>query len=254
MSKGKYAKGWVPDRPDWHDHLYSAPLVGMTVLPPSIDLRPYCPPVVDQGQLGSCTANAIAGAIEFDQMKQKITAFAPSRLFIYYNERAEEGTVSSDSGAAIRDGIRSVNSQGACSETDWPYDISQFTVKPPEQAYTDALLTKAVQYQRINNLSLIQMLGCLASESPFVFGVTVYESFESQQVEQTGIVPMPQWGEQVLGGHCMTVVGYNTSNQWFIVRNSWGTSFGDKGYLYIPFQMLVNPYLSSDFWTIKLVS
>src|SRR5208283_3932523 len=97
--------GWIPDLPDHRDHLYAAPVELAGVLPPSTDLRPKCPPVYDQGQLGSCTANAIAAAIQFDQMKQQLAQiFAPSRLFIYYNERAIEHTIDSDSGAQIRDG------------------------------------------------------------------------------------------------------------------------------------------------------
>src|SRR5450759_909977 len=104
--------GWLPDLPDQRDYFYAAPVEMAGALPISIDLRPQCPPVYDQGQLGSCTANAIAGAIEFDRMKQKLADFVPSRLFIYYNERVIEGTVRSDSGAMIRDGIKSVASLG----------------------------------------------------------------------------------------------------------------------------------------------
>ena len=118
-------------------------------MPAAVDLRANCPPVYDQGQLGSCTANAIAAAIEFDRKKQRLTDFVPSRLFIYYNERVMEGTVSSDLGAQIRDGIKSVNKIGAPPETDWPYDIAKFAQKPPTKAYTDAKLDRAIQYQKV---------------------------------------------------------------------------------------------------------
>src|SRR5437016_11006671 len=119
--------GWVPDLPDQRDQLYSAPVATLQTLPPQMDLQPQCPPVYDQGQLGSCTANAIGAAIQFDRMKQNLSPnFVPSRLFIYYNERVMEGTVSTDSGAQIRDGIKSVAKQGACPEPDWPYDIAKF--------------------------------------------------------------------------------------------------------------------------------
>src|SRR6476646_3515572 len=128
--------GWRLDLPDARDHIYSAPLA--KALPPAVDLRPNCPPVYDQGQLGSCTANAIAAAVEFDRKKQNLTDFAPSRLFIYYNERVMEGTVDYDAGAQIRDGIKSVAKIGAAPETDWPYDIAKFADKPPAKAYTDA--------------------------------------------------------------------------------------------------------------------
>src|SRR5258708_29232337 len=113
--------GWIPDRPDHRDFGYAAPGSVLRKLPLKVDLRPQCPRVYDQKQLGSCTANAIAGAIEFDRMKQGEAAFVPSRLFIYYNERAIEGTILSDSGAAIRDGVKSVANQRDCPETEWPY-------------------------------------------------------------------------------------------------------------------------------------
>ena len=201
----------------------------------------------------NCTANAIAGAIEFDQIKQGQTPFVPSRLFIYYNEREIEGTVDSDSGAMLRDGVKSVATQGVCDETEWPYDISQFAVQPPPQCYQDALACKATLYRRIvQNLS--QMKGCLASGYPFVFGFVVYESFESDEVAQTGIVPMPQYGEQILGGHAICAVGYDNTQQTFTFRNSWSASWGDQGYGYMPYTYLTNPQLASDFWTIHSVS
>src|SRR5207253_6638191 len=131
--------GWIPDIPDQRDFLYAAPPAFLRALPPRVDLRPQCPPIYDQGQLGSCTANGIAGAIQFDRMKQHLEPnFLPSRLFIYYNERVIEGTVNEDSGAMIRDGIKSVAQQGDCPETEWPYTIAQFTQKPSAQCYTDA--------------------------------------------------------------------------------------------------------------------
>ena len=139
--------GWIPDLPDERDHVYAAPPQFLSALPPSTDLRLQCPGVYDQGMLGSCTANAIGGAIEFDRMKQKLTDFMPSRLFIYYNERLIEGTVNSDSGAQIRDGIKTVASQGVSPEPEWPYDITKFTKKPPAKAYTDAATDRAVSYQ-----------------------------------------------------------------------------------------------------------
>ena len=245
--------GWIPDLPDQRDHLYAAPLEVIQVLPPSVDLRPQCPAVYDQGQLGSCTANAIAGAIQFDQMKQSLAQiFTPSRLFIYYNERVIEGTVASDSGAQIRDGIKSVSSQGVCPEELWPYDIANFAEQPPANCYQVAAQHTAVLYSRlVQNLTL--MKGCLATGYPFVFGFTVYESFESQEVAQTGVAPMPSSGEQVLGGHAVAAVGYDDSQQRFIVRNSWGTGWGMSGYFTLPYTYLTQQGLSSDLWTIRVV-
>jgi len=245
--------GWTPDLPDQRDHLYAAPTAVLKKLLTQVDLSKQCPAVYDQGELGSCTANAIAAAIEFDRMKQHLPDFVPSRLFIYYNERVMEGTVNSDSGAQIRDGIKSVAQQGACPEKEWPYDISKFTVKPPAQSYQDALKDRAVSYTRLSH-NLAQMKGCLADGYPFVFGFTVYESFESQTVAQTGHAPMPQHNEQVLGGHAVLAVGYDDSHQWFLVRNSWGTQWGMHGYFTLPYAYLINPNLADDYWTIRLIS
>jgi C1A family cysteine protease len=245
--------GWIPDLPDNRDHLYAAPIQFLLELPAKVDLSPKCPPVYDQGELGSCTANAIAGAIEFDRMKQKLSDFVPSRLFIYYNERVMEGTVDSDSGAQIRDGIKSVAKQGACPENEWPYNIAKFAVKPSAKCFQDALKDKAVLYSRVTQI-LNQMKGCLASGYPFVFGFTVYESFESKEVATTGNAPMPKPGEHAIGGHAVLAVGYDDGTQRFIVRNSWNKTWGMKGYFTLPYGYLTDSNLSDDFWTIRLVT
>jgi C1A family cysteine protease len=244
--------GWNRDMPDGRDLMYAAPPEVVTQLPTKIDLRSGCPDVYDQGQLGSCTANSIGAALEFDQIKQGETPFTPSRLFIYFNERTIEGTVTSDSGAQIRDGVKSVNQSGAPPETDWPYDISKFADKPPQQAYDDAAKHKSILYQRVTQ-TLPQLKGCLAAGYPFVFGFTVYESFESQEVASTGEAPMPKAGEKQLGGHAVMAVGYDEDQQRFIVRNSWGPGWGMKGYFTLPYPYLLQDTLSSDFWTIRSV-
>ena len=245
--------GWVPDLPDVRDHIYAAPVAMLAKLPAQMDLRRQCPPVYDQGQLGSCTGNAIAAAVQFDREKQKLKPdFVPSRLFIYYGERVIEGTVGTDSGAQIRDGIKVVAKQGVCAETDWPYDIAKFAHKPPPVAYEDALKDQAVSYNRLTQ-TLSQMKGCLASGFPFVFGFTVYDSFESDHVAKTGVVPMPAAGDKVLGGHAVMAVGYDESQHRFIVRNSWGMGWGMHGYFTIPYAYLTDHGLASDFWTIRLV-
>ena len=245
--------GWIHDLPDQRDYLYAAPVMAVEALPASVDLRPQCPPVYDQGQLGSCTGNAIAGAIQFSQMKERLAqTFTPSRLFIYYNERAMEGTVNSDAGGQIRDGVKSVNQQGAPPETDWPYDITKFAEKPPQKAYDDAAQHESVLYQRLTPI-LGQLKGCLASGFPFVLGFVVYESFESQQVAQTGEASLPQAGEQQIGGHAVLAVGYDESQQRFLIRNSWGAGWGMGGYFTLPYPYLLQPTLSSDFWTIRSV-
>jgi C1A family cysteine protease len=246
--------GWVRDLPDARDFTYGAPLIRFPQgLPPSVDLRAEFQPVYDQEQLGDCTGNAIAGAIEFDQRKQGTPEFTPSRLFIYYNERAIEGTIPQDAGAQIRDGIKSVATIGAPPETDWPYNIAKFAQKPPKQAYVDAKQDLVTTYARVTQ-DLTQMRGCLATGYPFVFGFTVYQSFESQAVTDTGNVPMPSSTERVIGGHAVVAVGYDDNRRVFFVRNSWGSDWGDKGYCYMPYEYLLSAHLASDFWTIRAVA
>ena len=246
----KHFYGWTPDVPDQRDQSFF--LAAPIPLPAAVDLRPQCPLVYDQGQLGSCSANAIAGAIEFDRIRQKLTDFMPSRLFIYYNERAMEGTVNSDSGAQIRDGIKSVNVSGVCPEREWPYDVSRFTARPAAQCYADARKDRALSYARVP-ATLNSMLQCLAAGFPFVFGFTVYESFESDEVAKTGIVPLPDLNEKPLGGHAVLAVGYDMAKGLFLVRNSWGDDWGVGGYFWLPFNYAANPNLADDRWVIKLV-
>jgi C1A family cysteine protease len=185
-------------------------------------------------------------------MKQKLKYFMPSRLFIYYNERVMEGTVNSDSGAQIRDGIKSVGQQGDCAETLWPYDIANFEDKPPASCYNNAVMHKAILYQRVTRTAN-QMKGCLASGYPFVLGFSVYASFMSAAVAKTGHAPMPKSNEQLEGGHAVLAVGYDDANQWFIVRNSWGIGWGMKGYFTLPYAYLLDQNLADDFWTIRVV-
>jgi C1A family cysteine protease len=244
--------GWVPDLPDARDFLYSAPEEVLTALPKKVDLRKKMPPVYDQGHLGSCTANAIGASFEYEQVKQGLKDFMPSRLFIYYNERAMEGTVDTDSGAMIRDGMKSVAKLGVCPETTWPYDIPKFTEKPPKQAYDEAGKHQALVYRRVIP-SLHQLQGCLASGYPFVFGFSVYESFMTEEVARTGKVPLPPRGEQLIGGHAVLAVGYDDAIQSFIVRNSWGKGWGIKGYCTMPYGYLTDPQLARDFWAIYTV-
>ena len=243
--------GWIPDLPDSRDRLFQAPR-SPRKLPPSVDLRSGCPPVYDQGYLGSCTANAIGAAVEFDQRKQKLAnPFTPSRLFIYYNERALEGTIASDSGAMLRDGIKTVAAQGTCPEPMWPYLEVNFSERPPATCYKVAKTHPAAQYSRLPH-DLRQMKTCLAAGYPFVFGFTVYESFHSDSVASSGSAPMPDSSETALGGHAVMAVGYDDASSRLLARNSWGTGWGMGGYFTLPYAYVADNNLADDFWTIRL--
>jgi C1A family cysteine protease len=210
--------------------------------------------VFDQGQLGSCTANAICGAYCFEMMKQN-EAFVPmSRLFLYYLEREMEGNIDQDSGAEIHDGIAVTETQGMCLESLWPYDISKFTEKPNDKCYDDLKLHKTVTAERVKQ-DENDMKQCLLDGFPIVFGFQVYDSFESPETAKTGIVKMPDTTkEKLLGGHAISANGFININgtDYFIIRNSWGSQWGDKGYCYMPFEYVLNTELASDFWCIKL--
>ena len=246
--KRKYT--WNPDLPDHRDVNYDTTnLTSAAILPSSIDLRKNCPVVYDQGSLGSCTANALAGAIQILETIDKIAPTMMSRLFIYYNERVIEGTVNQDAGAQLRDGIKALASYGVCSETDWPYNIGKFKTKPTSQSFIDGLAHTITSYQRLN--TLLDMRTCLAAGYPFVFGFTVYQSFETDIVAKTGIVPMPSKNERALGGHAVLAVGYDDKTKMILVRNSWGPNWGLSGYFYLPYDYISNINLATDFWTIR---
>lgn len=238
--------GLIADLPDARD--FMAGVKSPENLPAKVDLRTdtRMPTVWDQGQIGSCTAHGIGAALVFHEL----VPVMPSRLFIYYNERTLEHTVASDSGAQIRDGIKTVAKQGVCAESEWPYDTAEFAKKPPAKCYTDAKKEVALSYQRVA-IDTGQVRAQLAAGTLVVIGFTVYSSFESEAVAKSGVMPMPDTStEQVLGGHCVAVVGYDDSESRLIVRNSWGTGWGQDGYFTMPYAYLTTTGLSSDFWTI----
>lgn len=216
-----------------------------TDLPNKVDLRSGAPPIFDQGSLGSCTANAILGAYEYSDK-----AFNGSRLFLYYNERVADGDSQVDAGSTISQGISVFEKLGCCEEKSWPYDVKKFADKPSEHCYTEALQHKVLQATPIDPTTLKE---CLANGFPVMVGIQVYQSFESDTVASTGIVPMPTDGEQLLGGHAVCVYGFDDENQRWIMRNSWGVGWGDLGYFYLPYDYLKESNLASDFWEITKV-
>lgn len=245
MSDVKRFYGYRPDPPDPRDRLYKAG--PPESLPLIVDLR--CTPaatVFNQGKLNSCTANAIVSDImRVDPANWD--AAPPSRLFLYFQGRVLGGTQTQDNGACIRDVIKAANLSGVCSETLWPYVESKVNDEPSPECLEAAKGHLALQYESLD--TNYDFRHCLANWRPFVFGATVYESFESDEVAKTGMVPMPGANEREVGGHAMLCVGYDDSRQLFVVQNSWGVEWGDCGHCYFPYA-----YFSSmdvnDCWAI----
>lgn len=258
--KRKY--DWRPDVPDQRDFSFSLKIAAPVSVPPQVDIRNECSEVEDQGPMGSCTGQALAGLMEFLQLKeiQKDTpdpeeiyadgTFADvSRLFIYYNARLLRDSAHEDSGASMRDAIKGLAEWGACSEALWAYSRKNLFAKPNKKSYLEAKQHLISSYFRLTHLNELKQ--CLALEFPFVFGFAVYESFETIQVARTGIMPMPKIGERMLGGHAVMAVGYDDTKKMVIVRNSWGKDWGDHGYFWMPYDYIENAHLALDFWTIR---
>lgn len=248
MPTTKRVLNWRPDLPDHRDQVLSS-WRPVFMLPKRVDLRPVCSPVEDQGPLGSCVGNAIAGAIELLDEKNLGTSTDISRLFIYYEARKRINEIYNDSGAYIRDGIKALRKVGACREEVWPYILDKFDDKPSPEAYADALDRRFNSYWRLQSLSA--MLNCLANGYPFVFGFSVYTHVMDDEVTNTGKIDLPADWEYLEGGHAVLAVGYDRTMGRIIFRNSWGEGWGDNGYGTLPFGYLTDRDLSDDFWTLR---
>jgi C1A family cysteine protease len=242
--------GWVRDLPDKRDLKFARFVQAPVGLPPRVDLTPQLGPVYDQGQLGSCTANAVAAAILYEEKRLGQVEMFPSRLYIYWNSRELEGSTDSDSGAQLRDVFKSIGRAGVCSEIMFGYEHS-FRDHPWIQCYIGGAKDLALQYLSVAQ-DLNVMKACLALGWPIVVGFTVYDSFESDAVAASGIVPMPDLDtESVVGGHAVLCCGYDDASSRFICRNSWGADWGQKGNFTIPYAYLTDAQLAGDFWTLR---
>lgn len=227
-------------------------------LPPVLSLEPYRNFTYDQGELGSCTANAFCGAYRIMCAINKVNqSFEPSRLFFYYQERLIEGTPEEDSGADVIDGESYVMTNGICSERLCPYNVSLFTKEPSKEAYAEAMSYKISTYAVLDNGPLSNILNeikmAINNEQPVLIAIAIYSSFESLSVANTGHVPIPDTNnEECLGGHEMCLIGYNDESQCFTVMNSWGDKWGNGGLCYIPYGYLGNRDLGQEFTIFQL--
>ena len=248
----RYGTGCLPQPEDARDHKYVAAAAPSSNNP--VDLRPFCPPVRDQGLLSSCTAFGSTELVNFVRTKNNQTAWYPSPLFTYYATRVIEGTTESDNGAYIRDAIKSTVQYGTALEREWPYVMGFVNKRPPDEVWASAEKHQTLEYLSIG-YSKSQFVGCLREGYPFVFGMNLYSSFMSDETTRTGYVRLPDpEKEEAQGGHCMLAVGYFFDDKgcdYIIAQNSWGEEWGDKGYCYIPMGCFLRD--TFDYWTIRSI-
>ena len=244
--------GWKPQLPDTRDFKFAAPARVRIPIAKDLTTLAYYPPAYDQKSLGSCTANALGGAFEFENAKQGHTSYIPSRLFLYYGERLLENSIAQDAGAELRDGAKVLAKLGAPHESLWRYSVSKFATKPPAKAYADGLLHLATSYKAIDNSTATPTLAAIASGTPVVFGFTAYAALESDAVDQSGILPMPGPNDAPIGGHACALVGFRQDAKMMLVRNSWGANWSApmKGHFWMPMSYCFSQ-LAADFWIIS---
>lgn len=217
-------------------------------LPDRVDLRKWDSPIESQLDLGSCTANALASAYELMLLKEQPKEFAElSRLFIYYNTRLIEGNLNEDSGGYIATGIDSLVKYGACAESLWTYNPDDFMTPPPASCYKDAEKRKITSYKQLSGVN--DIIDALANGIPVAFGMAVYDGFMDLD-RFSSVVQMPYTDEPVTGGHAMCMVGYDLPKKLFLAKNSFGTSWGNRGYCWIPFAYAREDIF--DIWVFEL--
>lgn len=242
--------GWRKEPDDERDLKLS--YVRGIQLPDMADWRRLCSPIKNQSSLGSCTGHAIVSMREFLILKLQSTLVDLSELFLYHEELDMEGNTGIDAGAFIRDGMKITAKIGIATEESCPYIVDKFDDEPSMQAFASAAKYKISVYRRLSTLNDIKY--ALAKGFTCVFGFNVYESFESEAVARTGIMPMPKFGEKILGGHAVHIVGYNNLTSTLIIKNSWGKEWGDRGYFYMPYKFMCGILQRnvSDIWTAEL--
>lgn len=282
--------GWVPDVPDRRDLVLAhyptdtddsdasvrlTPDASTDIL--RVDLRKQCPAIYDDEGLGCSTVSALATLLEFHELRTRPNGgYEPSRLCWYYLIRELRGTERADAGASFREALKIVNDEGVCDEVDWPFNVNMMAVPPDWSTYESVPRSRPLVYRRVPQ-TLEALKYCLTHNLPVAFGLSVYASFESSITRRTGQIALPACAldlvdspvaepsmndsdnertaseaddDMHLGGHALVLVGYDDTEQMFIVRNSLGTSWGANGYGFVPYSYVLNPLLARDFWVV----
>jgi C1A family cysteine protease len=243
----KHKYGWKRQPIDERDHKYALKVMRL----PSKVNQSMKITVRDQMTIGACTGFGICYAVRhMDKPDKNGVRINPSPLFLYYNERWIEGTINEDAGAVIRDGFKALKKWGICQEPLHPYIPEKFNVKPSESSYVNALLHQTGDYQAVPQ-TLCDMQQALATGHLVVGGIQVYENLETDAVDESGNIPMPEGNE--IGGHCIALHGYDNKRKQFLLVNSWSNTWGRKGFGTIPYDYWLNPDLASDFWVLTKV-
>ncbi|MGY2896025.1 C1 family peptidase [Deinococcus sp. UYEF24] len=248
-------KGYKPSKPKAGTKQFSKLGANISRLPHKVDLRPQMTNVEDQGNTNSCAANATAGAYEYLLKRHQGELKDVSRLYIYYNARhkADPDTIE-DEGATLSDVIDSLKEYGACTEPSWIFDEDSVNEMPSDDAYEEGA-SFVVEEARQVPLDLETWKTALAAGNPIIFGIMLYDSFDKQR--KPGLVPAPTKSElsrESHSGHAMLCVGYSDPDQVFIVRNSWGSKWGDKGYCYMSYDYVMDSdHNFDDSWIIERV-
>lgn len=242
--------GWIPDHPDKRDRYHALPPANLK-LPRAADCLKFEAPIGNQGALGSCTAWAVTAAYRNTEIELRGDSPDPSELATYYWTRELQGTVNSDSGAAIRTAIKSLVKRGTCDEALHPYVVSNFRKAPSSAAVADAAKSRVVAYARVEQTAAA-LKDQIARCNPVVFGFTVYgRAFD--EAGKSGVMPMPRWLDRAVGGHAVVIVGYDDAKGAYLIRNSWGNRWGQKGYFWMPYEFAHDDDYCADFWTIQTV-
>lgn len=242
--------GYKPDVEDERD--YKLKLTAPRKMPTNFSLKNSLPPVLDQGNLGSCVSNAVVNTLKYLYMRNKRLTKNWSRLFNYYNTRVLENSVNEDDGCQIRNAIKVCNKSGTPFEPTWPYNISKFANKPTITSYNEARNHIITSYRRVSQ-TRNDIQTCLLASNPILIGFYCGTNIFSNYTTKTGNVTYPTNNEQIIGGHCVLLVGYDDNKQVYEFMNSWGTRWGNKGYGTLPYSYVENSNLAADFWIVENV-